>query len=444
MCDTIVATPEVTRDGNTLFGKNSDREPNEAQHLLFVPAAGHPAGSQVQCTYISIPQAEHTYAVLLSKPFWMWGAEIGVNEHGVAIGNESIFAKIPAQKKEALIGMDLLRLGLERAATAAQAVQVITDLLSEYGQGGNCGLTHKFFYHNSFLIADPHTAWVLETVDRHWAARKVKGIYTISNGLTIGSEWDLASPGLVSFAVQKGWCKGRHDFDFARCYSDSLYTTLSDSRRRRSCTAQLLNGLQGKITPASLMAALRDHGSPEPDTWRPDRGVVGMSVCAHAGFGPVRSSQTTGSMVSSLHPERPVHFLTGTAAPCTSLFKPVWFDTPLPDTGPQPGGVYDPAALFWRHEALHRETLLDYPVRIRRYRSERDAIEQEFVAGALECAAGPAAERAAFTTRCFAAADQAENRWLEQVSAAPLTSRPSWLYASAWNGFNQQAKIPGP
>ena len=34
MCDTVVATPETTADGVTLFGKNSDREPNEAQHVV--------------------------------------------------------------------------------------------------------------------------------------------------------------------------------------------------------------------------------------------------------------------------------------------------------------------------------------------------------------------------------------------------------------------------
>ena len=33
MCDTIAATGSATADGITLFGKNSDREPNEAQNL---------------------------------------------------------------------------------------------------------------------------------------------------------------------------------------------------------------------------------------------------------------------------------------------------------------------------------------------------------------------------------------------------------------------------
>jgi len=204
MCDTLVATPEATADGVTVLGKNSDRDPNEAHHLLSLPAAEHPPGSHVRCTYITIPQAAHTHAVLLAKPFWIWGAEMGVNEHGLAIGNEAVFTKVPYQKEGALTGMDLLRLALERATNAAEAVTVITGLLAAYGQGGNCGWQHQAFYHNSFLIADPAAAWVLETAGPHWVARQVRGLYTISNGLTMGNQWDLASPTLVTHPVRQG------------------------------------------------------------------------------------------------------------------------------------------------------------------------------------------------------------------------------------------------
>ena len=56
MCDTIVALPEVTADGAVLFGKNSDRERNEAQSVEFVPRAEHAPGAKVACTYIAIPR----------------------------------------------------------------------------------------------------------------------------------------------------------------------------------------------------------------------------------------------------------------------------------------------------------------------------------------------------------------------------------------------------
>src|SRR5208282_2919408 len=110
MCDTIVALPEATAGGAVLFGKNSDRERNEAQSVEFVPRAEHAPGGKVACTYIAIPQARHTYAALLCRPFWMWGAEMGANEHGVVIGNEAVHARTPPQEEPALPRMDLLRL----------------------------------------------------------------------------------------------------------------------------------------------------------------------------------------------------------------------------------------------------------------------------------------------------------------------------------------------
>ena len=41
MCDTVVVTAEATNDCVPLLGKNSDREPNEAQYVVRVPAADH-------------------------------------------------------------------------------------------------------------------------------------------------------------------------------------------------------------------------------------------------------------------------------------------------------------------------------------------------------------------------------------------------------------------
>lgn len=65
----------------------------------------------LQCTYIEIDQVPSTYAVVLSKPAWMWGAEIGANEKGVCIGNEAVWTKLNGEDDlvERLLGMDLLR-----------------------------------------------------------------------------------------------------------------------------------------------------------------------------------------------------------------------------------------------------------------------------------------------------------------------------------------------
>lgn len=65
----------------------------------------------LQCTYIEVEQVSKTHAVILSRPSWLWGAEMGANEHGVCIGNEAVWTKEPVGTGEALLGMDLLRCG---------------------------------------------------------------------------------------------------------------------------------------------------------------------------------------------------------------------------------------------------------------------------------------------------------------------------------------------
>src|SRR5699024_3226277 len=136
-----------------------------------------------------------TYEHLGSSPYWCWGYEQGINTYGVAIGNEAIFTKDIVEKTESIkngeevefgiIGMELVRLGLERAKTAREAVDVITDLIAEYGQfssGNPAVLPEDGAYNNSFIIADKNVAYVLETVGKHFMAKKIKeGTAAISN-----------------------------------------------------------------------------------------------------------------------------------------------------------------------------------------------------------------------------------------------------------------------
>ena len=112
MCDTFGIGPELTGSDISIFGKNSDREADETQLVLSVPSMNYQEKEDLQCTYITIPQAGSTYAMVISKPFWIWGAEMGVNEKGVVIGNEALFTRVKQEKIPGLIGMDLLRLAL--------------------------------------------------------------------------------------------------------------------------------------------------------------------------------------------------------------------------------------------------------------------------------------------------------------------------------------------
>ncbi|MBI5353025.1 MAG: C69 family dipeptidase [Chloroflexi bacterium] len=432
----MIATRLATTNNIAIFGKNSDRPPNEGQHMVYFPAATHTANSPLKCTYIEIPQAQKTNAVLLSKPFWMWGAEMGVNEHGLVIGNEAVFSKIPANKKPALLGMDMLRAALERATGPREAVQVIIDLLEKFGQGGNCAQGEDLYYHNSFIIANADDAWVLETVDKHWAAKQVKDVYSISNCLTLGSEFDMASPNLVDHAVQKGFSKSKEKFHLAQDYSDFIYTTFGKGRSRRETTFCILDEQRGKVSIESMMGTLRHHKNADAD---PQTSITDVDVCMHAGFGPIRVSQSTASLVVYLDKNTPIMFATGTSAPCTSIFKPFWMDAASSlNLGVAPTSQAD-SSLYWAHEKLHRATLLNYPERIKTYAADRDEMEKRFTEGALKLhnAKASAHERADFTNQCLAESQAAEADWLKRVESVPV--KKSFLHGNAWSGFNKKA-----
>lgn len=396
MCDTAVM---VTAQG-VLFAKNSDRDANEAQALSWHPAATHAAGTMLRTTYLEIPQAAHTHAVLVSRPYWMWGAEMGTNEHGVTIGNEAVFTR-HAVAAVGLTGMDLLRLGLERAHSAAQAVEVIRTLLAQHGQGGGCGHEDRSFrYHNSYLVADAREAYVLETADRESAVERVTGARSISNGLTVDG--------------------------FAQAHSDTVKTAVSACRTRRARTQQAAAAATDVL---HMMALLRDHGDGAADVphYNAVRGAM-AAPCMHAG-GLLAASQTTASWVAWLTPQRARHFATGTAAPCTSIFKPVAVDQPL-DLGPWPSDKADPAHVWWRHERLHRAMLRAPAQLLPALRGERDALERQFVDGDVAPAA--AWEQAAAL----------EERWWTALSQrpAPADERP-WYARRYWATRNQRAGL---
>ena len=113
MCDTVVVVPEK---GPVWFAKNSNREPSEAQ---FVECHD---GSVTGAAPEGLPDASSRARLLLSRPAWMWGAEIGVNEHGVAIGNEAVFTRLPVPKA-GYSGMDFQRVALTTCSTADDALE---------------------------------------------------------------------------------------------------------------------------------------------------------------------------------------------------------------------------------------------------------------------------------------------------------------------------------
>jgi hypothetical protein len=237
----------------------------------------------------------------------MWGAEMGVNDAGVAIGNEAVFSKSVLKSGEALLGMDLVRLGLERASTATGAVEIITGLLERYGQGGGAGFRDRNFrYDNSFLIGDADAVFVLETAGRDWAVKEAADGWSISNSYTLRSDYDRAT----------------RTGDFKANNEVFAMPRLACASSRRLTTMERVTNAPPDLSFSYLAQILRKHGAGDGF----DRGS-NRDVCMHAA-GPLRPHASTGSMIALLRTNAPpITAFTGTLNPCISLFKPAGFDT---------------------------------------------------------------------------------------------------------------------
>ena len=283
MCDVLVALAATTQAGAILFAKNSDRPPDEVQHYEWV-APRHDRGP-VRTTHVEVePGHRSTIGCLVSRPSWMWGAEHGVNEAGVAIGNTTVYTTLdPRGAPVGLTGMDLVRLALERGDTARAAVEVIVALLERHGQGGS-GHDPAIApdgrpYWNAFLVADPREAFVIDTSGTEWAVEQVADVRAISNRTSIAG------------------------FDERHRHPRQPVERLVDPRWHASRRVLA----ERPVSVSSLQAHLRSHDS---------CGEPGWSVCMH-----VEGVEcTTSSMITELAPGRAPRVWALTGSPCARSY----------------------------------------------------------------------------------------------------------------------------
>jgi secernin len=353
-CDTIVVLAPHTRAGATLLAKNSDRAPRECQPLAQSPHRVHHEGTTIHCQYLEIPQVPETAAVIGSRPFWLWGFEHGLNEYGVAIGNEAVLTR-ETLHSTGLLGMDLVRLGLERSKTAREATEIIGALIERHGQGGSAQFDVDFRYCGGFIIADHADAYVLESSGRQWIARRVEDRACISNRLTIDTGI-LGSPDVESYARARGWCDGESSFDFAAAYSSRNAGKVKDdplNARGRLARSRELVSRNGRRTLREMLAILRDHGA--RGTMPPTVGDSATrddspTLCMHGSV-----SGTTASMVAELPAPGadtiPVLWAS-LAAPCTSIAFPLFVAGTLPPVLAAGGEKASADSPWWRFRKI--------------------------------------------------------------------------------------------
>ena len=378
MCDTFC----VRRPGGMLFAKNSDRPPNETQ---IVESRARRGPGTVETQYLTLSDPG-TAAVVVGRPTWLRGAEHGLNEHRVAVGNEKIWTvDDPRGQPPALLGMDLVSLVLERARDADDGLAVLTALLAEHGQGGSGEADRDVPYYSSFLIADPRRAWIVETSGRRFAARPTAAGDAISNRVSLGTTWTVASDDVAAGTDIDTWRSPR------------IPTGIADHRlaATRACVAHA-------TSPRDLVATLRHHGSrpwgaPGDDT--ADVSVPppaigddysGITVCMHTRG----ADTTTAAMVCDLPaaPSEVVRAWFALGSPCASVFVPAF----PPFVAPELSRPEE-----WARFAQLRERVERDADALTQVRAELAPVENALWDEADACAGGSDADRAAFARHAF-------------------------------------------
>ncbi len=388
-CDTMVASGDTTQNGQTIFAKNSDRPAIECQPLELHQRRSHPSGAETRCQFVTFPEAGVTHRHVGSRPYWCWGYEHGFNEHQVAIGNEALHSKNEAFTEPKLIGMELLRLGLERGRCAAGAVEAMTDLITRYGQGKFENDADVRTYDNGYIVADPREAYVIETAGHHWAVKRVEGAIGISNVYSIETDWSRLSPDAERDAAEKGWWKpdaGRFNFADA-CTRSNRSEGSGASRRARSCA--VLRQRTGTINARTMIALLSDHSDGQaPD--EPFQTTIGRppSICVHSNEDGT-GGNTAASLVADFCADGtrlPVYWCS-LYSPCLGLFLPTFIEGDLPPVLSIGDAVPGDESPWWQFHRLNRLARAEPETRVPLVRDRWTAIQNRLFETAYQLAA---------------------------------------------------------
>ncbi len=222
-CTNFLITKGASVDGSVMITYAADSHTLYGE-LYHQPAQDHPEGAMRKIyewdtgTYLGeIPQPAHTYSVIGN-----------MNEFQLAIA-ETTFGGRSELSSQAGAIMDygsLIYVALQRAKTAREAIDVMTDLVEKYGY---------YSSGESFSISDPNEAWILELIGKGegekgavWVAVRIPDGYIsghanqarITTFPLDDKENCVYAKDVISFAREKGWYDGPNkDFSFSDVYA---------------------------------------------------------------------------------------------------------------------------------------------------------------------------------------------------------------------------------
>jgi hypothetical protein len=354
----------LTASGSVMLGGTGEEV--SSHWLQLFPAADHPPNTTVTVGVtpeavlpghlIHIPQVSHTFRYLSMEYSDYEGLPApltngGLNEKGVAVrdvwaSNRQELYDMTPNPQTGLQYSDLARIVMERASTAREGVEIIGQLIKDYGYATYGGNTH--------LIADKDEGWVVWEFaggKKLWAAERLgkNEVRVLYPGYIEGFPTDFAnstdymgSPNLVSFAVEQGWWSrdSGEPFNIFDIYGlqGKQYKARTGGFKYMS-QADLENATLAMVpvTEKDLMERVRDPRISD------DEAGYGQVVSLHAGIDPALLRiwvAPTGSVaapfipwwlgVESIPPEFGIHrYLTKDAAStflnpdyCISCRKP--------------------------------------------------------------------------------------------------------------------------
>ena len=221
-CTNFLITRGASADGSTMITYSADSHVLYGE-LYFTPSQDYPEGTMLDVyewdtgKFLGrIPQVKHTYSVVGN-----------MNEHQVAIGETTFGGREGLEDSTAVMDYgSLMYIALQRAKTAREAIQVITELMSAYGY---------YSSGESLSLSDPNEVWIMEMIGKGvgnkgavWVARRVPDGYVCghANQARITTfplndpENCLYAKDVISFAREKGFFSGLdEEFSFADVYA---------------------------------------------------------------------------------------------------------------------------------------------------------------------------------------------------------------------------------
>jgi dipeptidase len=232
-CTSILVSKGASKDGSTMISYSCDGEFHPRPSIL--PAADYKPGEMVEIKTWrgvkgKIPQVPHTYKV------------VGlINEHQLAIGETTAGGRPELVNKNSMFHYySLMRITLQRAKTAREAINVMADLVEKYGYASEG---------ESISIADKNEAWLLEIYgvgkDKKgavWVAIRIPdGYISATANMTRIKEFPLNDPencryskNVIDLAIEKGYYnpKSKKPFSFQAAYNPATEEQVRYSARR--------------------------------------------------------------------------------------------------------------------------------------------------------------------------------------------------------------------